>query len=77
MTTLLLVFVTLRVIAAAAISVEVSGEGHPHARLIYPAGTEDRTREFGDQALALIVLDLRHHFRGLPSPDSPTAPNIP
>lgn len=42
MTTLLLVFVTLRVITAA-ISVEVSGEDIPVC-LIYLAGTEDWTR---------------------------------
>lgn len=40
MTTLLLVFVTLRVITAA-VSVEVSGEDIPCACLINAAGTED------------------------------------
>lgn len=74
MTTLLLVFVTLRVIAAA-ISVEVSGEDIPtHVSFTRQAL---RTGLGGRRpSLALIVLDLGHHFRGPPLWLS-YSPNIP
>lgn len=66
MTTLLLVFVTLRVIAAA-ISVEVSGEDIPtRVSFTQQALRPELGRWRPSLALIVLVLDLGHHFRGPP-----------
>lgn len=66
MTTLLLVFVTLRVIAAA-ISVEVSGEDIPTCVSFTQQALRPELRRWRPGlALIVLVLDLGHHFRGPP-----------
>ena len=67
MTTLLFVFVTLRVIAAA-VSVEVSGEDIPtRVSFTQQALRPELRRWRPGLALIVLVLDLGHHFRGTPS----------
>ena len=66
MTTLLLVFVTLRVIAAA-VSVEVSGKDIPtRVSFTQQALRPELRRWRPGLALIVLVLELGHHFRGPP-----------